>query len=189
MPAKTPTLILLALTMILALISSACGGTAGEAPPAPTQAESSAEPSEVGVVSDTSQNDLPSEGTDLAGVNTCQQIPAEEVSVIVGPLREDDTSQDVSIAGEAGCTYYDQEGQFYDLSYEPLYIWGTVEYALNEAQPVEDLLDGAWMGRYDGGEITVKVLVKGELVIGVHISAGDLETARSLAALAYQYRP
>jgi hypothetical protein len=187
MPIKTPTLISLFLSLFLALILGACSGSADDGSPAPVQEEPTAQESGEDLPADSS---LDSEaGTDLEGVNACQQIPAEEVSAIVGPLREDETREDVSISGEAGCTYYDQDGHFYDLSFEPLYSWGTVEYALNEAEPVEGLLDGAWQGTYEGGEITVKALVEGELVIGVHLSSGGIETARDLVMLANQYRP
>ncbi len=187
MSTRSPILSSLTLSLILAFVLGACGGPAGDAPPAPVQEEPTAQEPGEDLAADSSL-DL-EDGTDLEGVNACQQIPAGEVGAIAGPLREDDTREDVSIAGEAGCTYYDQDGHFYDLSYEPLYSWGTVEYALNEAEPVEALLDGAWKGTYEGGEITVKALVKGELVIGVHLSSGGIETARGLVMLAYQYRP
>jgi len=167
---------------------SGCSGTAEE-PPAVMEEEQDGEEQQEESALDDFEYDPYEGGTDLDGVNLCQLVPVGEVSAIVGPLREDETEEDISLAGEAGCKYYDQEGHFYVLTFYPLMEWGVVEYTLNDAEKVAGLLDGAWMGSYSGGEITLKALAEGEMVIGTHISTGDLDTARQLIELGYQHRP
>lgn len=128
-------------------------------------------------------------GTDLSGVQACELISNAEVAALVGPLREDETEEDISLAGEVGCQFHDQEGHFYTLTYYPVSEWTIAELTLNDAEPVNGLLDGAWMGSYSGGEITVKALLEEEMVLGAHISVSDLELARQLIELLAANRP
>ncbi len=129
------------------------------------------------------------EGTDLEGVDVCSLLPIQEVGALVGPLREEETETTLSLDREVGCMYHDQEGHFYEVTYYPLDHWGIAEFTLNNVQAVDGVLDGAYLGTYSGGEITLKALVNGELVIGVRVCTGEQATAAALADLAAANRP
>ncbi len=128
-------------------------------------------------------------GTNLDGLDVCELMPLEEIINIVGALREDETEVVISQAGEVGCKYVDQQGQWYYVTYYPLGDWGFVEYTLNESEEINGLLDGAWKGVYSSDEIHFKALAADELVIGAFVSDGLEETAISLVELLYEYRP
>ena len=128
-------------------------------------------------------------GTNLDGLDVCELMPLEEIINIVGALREDETEVVISLAGEVGCKYVDQHGQWYYVTYYPLGDWGFVEYTLNESEKFDGLLDGAWKGVYSSDEIHIKALAADELVIGAFVSDGLEETAVSLVELLYEYRP
>ena len=183
--------LLAGLVLILALLLSACGGGAAEPDvAAPDQISSSddLDPEDAVPVPD-GADDYYYIGTSLEGVNVCELIPLEEIVNIVGALREDETEVEISLAGEAGCKYVDQDGQWYYITYFPLGDWGFAELTLNEAVEVSGLLDGAWKGVYASDEINIKALAADEMVIGAFVSDGLEETAISLVKLAFEYRP
>jgi hypothetical protein len=169
---------------------AACGDVSGE-PPTEGQIEDTSDIDSEGS-SDTLDLDEfmeINEGTDLNGVNVCSLISLEEVAEVTGALREDETEEEIQMDREVGCRYYDQQGRWYVLTFYPLDQWGLVELTLNEAEAVEGVLDGAWLGRYSSNELLLKALVDGEMVISAHVSDGNLETAIQLVELANQYRP
>ena len=182
-------ILILILISILAL--SACGGGSPEPDVIDQDISSHAddEDTEVTDASPSGADDYYYIGTSLEGVDVCKLIPLDEIINIVGALREDETEVDISQAGEVGCKYVDQDGQWYYVTYYPLGDWGFVEYTLNESEQVDDLLDGAWKGVYSSDEIHIKALATDEMVIGAFVSDGLEETAISLVELLYEYRP
>jgi hypothetical protein len=182
-------LLLITLIFVLGACGSADPVTSLEAEIQPQDAEPAVEESDEMESFSLEDFDEYAGGTDLDGVQACELVSNAEVAAIVGPLREDETEEDISLAGEVGCQFHDQEGHFYTLTYYPISEWTIAELTLNNPEPVEGLLDGAWMGSYSGGEITVKALVEEEMVIGAHISVSDLELARELVELLAANRP
>jgi len=182
---------ILALLLFSVLVLSACGG--GSPEPDFVDQELSSHTDDL----ETDDTDaVPSGaddyyyiGTNLEGVNVCELIPLEQIIIVVGALREDETELDLSMAGEAGCKYVDQDGQWYYVTYYPLGVWDFVEYTLNESEKLEGVLDGAWKGVYSSDEIHIKALAADEMVIGAFVSDGLEETAISLVELLYEYRP
>jgi len=179
------------LVLIIAILLSACGGGTTE-PEAAVLDQSSG--SDDIVLEET--NPVPSGaddyyyiGTSLEGINVCELIPLDEIVNIVGALREVETEVDISLAGEAGCKYVDQEGQWYYVTYYPLGDWSFAELTLNDAVEVTGLLDGAWKGIYSSDEIHIKALAADEMVIGAFVSDGLEKTAISLVKLAFLHRP
>ncbi len=179
------------LILIMAFLLSACGGGAAEPDvTAPDQISGSDDLDlEEAVPVPVGADDYYYIGTSLEGVNVCELIPLEKIVNIVGPLREDETEVEISLAGEVGCKYVDQDGQWYYVTYFPLGDWGFAELTLNEAVEVSGLLDGAWKGVYSSDEINIKALAADEMVIGAFVSDGLEETAISLVKLAFEYRP
>lgn len=182
---------ILALILVSVLVLSACGG--GSPEPDVVDQELSSHTDDL----ETDDTDaVPSAaddyyyiGTNLEGVNVCDLIPLEQIINIVGALREDETEVDLSLAGEVGCKYVDQDGQWFYVTYYPLGDWGFVEFTLNESEKIDGVLDGAWMGVYSSDEIHIKALAADEMVISAFVSDGMEETAISLVELLYEYRP
>ena len=179
------------LVLIMALLLSACGGGASEsdiAVPDQSSGSDDVELEEAAPVP-SGADDYYYIGTSLEGVNVCELIPLDEIVNIIGALREDETEVDISLAGEAGCKYVDQEGQWYYVTYYPLGDWSFAELTLNDAVEVDGLLDGAWKGIYSSDEIHIKALAADEMVIGAFVSDGLEKTAISLVKLAFLHRP
>ena len=183
--------IILVLILVSALVLSACGEGTPE-PDVIDQDMSSHTDDEETEVEDPSPSDADDYyyiGTSLENIDVCKLLPVDEIIKIVGSLREDETEVDISLAGEVGCKYVDQDGQWYYVTYYPLGDWGFVEYTLNESEQVDGLLDGAWKGVYSSDEIHIKALAADEMVIGAFVSDGSEETSVSLVELLYEYRP
>ena len=110
------------LVLILAFLLSACGGGAAKpAVTAPDQASGSDDLDlEEEVPLPAGADDYYYIGTSLEGVDVCELIPLGEIVNIVGALREDETEVEISLAGEVGCKYVGQDGQWYYLTYFPL---------------------------------------------------------------------
>ncbi len=188
---------ILKVTSILALILiglfalGACGGSSPEPDLIDQDLSSPAVDDDAGVTDPipSSADDYYYIGTNLEDVDVCDLIPLEEIINIVGALREDEIEVGISLAGEVGCKYVGQDGQWYEVTYYPLGDWGFVEFTLNEAEQVSDLLDGAWKGVYSSDEIHIKALAEDDMVIGAFVSDGLQETAISLVELLYEYRP
>lgn len=177
----------LALVLITGLLVSACGSS-----PEPGLVDAEIIAQAVDGESDDIETDVydsDEEGTNLEGLNVCEQIPLQEIAAITGPLREDETKQDLSFAGESGCEYHDQEGHWFYITYFPLSHWGLAELTLPEPESLVGVLDAAFLGRYSNSEVFLKALAANELVIGAHVSDGGEETAAKLVELAYKYKP
>lgn len=179
------------LILIMAILLSACGGGAVEpdlAAPDQSSGSDDLELEEADPVP-SGADDYYYIGTSLEGVNVCELIPLDEIVNIVGTLRDGEGEVDISLAGEAGCKYIDQEGQWYYITYYPLGDWSFAELTLNDAAEVAGLLDGAWKGIYSSDEIHIKALASDEMVIGAFVSDGLEKTAISLVKLAFLHRP
>ncbi len=183
--------VLMVLILVSVLILSACGEGSPEQDVIDDDmsSQSSDEDMDDPDAGPSSADDYYYIGTNLEGLNVCELIPLEKIINIVGALREDETEVVISQAGEVGCKYIDQQGQWYYVTYYPLGDWGFVEYTLNESEEINGLLDGAWKGVYSSDEIHIKALAADELVIGAFVSDGLEETAVSLVELLYEYRP
>lgn len=188
-PLKHTTFMILILVSLLLL--SACGSGSPELDviDEDLSAHTDDEDAEVTDASPSGADDYYYIGTSLENVDVCELIPLEDIINIVGGLREDETEEAISQAGEVGCKYVDQKGQWYYVTYYPLGDWSFAEYTLNESEVVDGLLDGAWKGVYSSDEIHIKALAADELVIGAFVSDGLEETAVSLVELLYEYRP
>lgn len=179
------------LILAAAILLAACGGGSPEPEGADLALSPDADDLEVGPAEggEYSADDYYYIGTSLEGINVCELIPVEEITAIVGPLREDETEEEISLAGEVGCKYVDDKGQWYYITYYPLGDWGFAELTLNEAVQMDGVLDGAWKGIYSSDEIQIKALAAEEMVIGAFVSDGEEGTAIQLIELAYQQRP
>jgi len=185
---KTNTAIFLAALLAgLGMILSACGGPAAAPAPVITEIREAGETPVLEAPGE--ELGLDQAGTSLEGINVCELIPPEDVAAITGPLREDETEPDISLDREVGCAYHDQAGHWYYLTYYPLDQWALAEYTLPDPETLPGVLDGALLGRYSDSEVNLEALVKGELVIGAHVSQGGQDTALVLVQLAYTYRP
>jgi len=186
---KFKSILVLILVSVLAL--SACGGSSPEPDVIDQDLSSHTDDEETEVTgpSPSDADDYYYIGTSLENIDVCKLIPVDEIINIVGSLREEQTEVDISLAGEVGCKYVGQDGQWYYVTYYPLGDWGFVEYTLNESEQVDGLLDGAWKGIYSSDEIHIKALVADEMVIGAFVSDGLEETSISLVELLYEYRP
>ena len=182
---------LLALLLVSVFVLGACGGGSPEPVAADQELSSQTDDFETDDTDavPSGADDYYYIGTNLEGVNVCELIPVEEIVNVVGALREDETKVDLSLAGEVGCKWVDQDGQWYYVTYYPLGDWGFVEYTLNESEKMDGILDGAWKGVYSSDEIQVKALAADEMVIGAFVSDGSEETAISLVELAFKFRP
>ena len=183
--------IILVLILVSALVLSACGDGTPESDVIDQDLSSHTDDEETEVTdpSPSGADDYYYIGTSLENIDVCKLIPVDEIINIVGSLREDETEVDISLAGEVGCKYVDQDGQWYYVTYYPLGDWGFVEYTLNESEQVDGLLDGAWKGFYSSDEIHIKALAADEMVIGAFVSDGSEDTSVSLVELLYEYRP
>lgn len=177
------------LILIMAFLLSACGGGAAELEASALEQSAGSDDLDEADPVPSGADDYYYIGTSLEGVNVCELIPLEEIVNIVGALRGDEGEVDISLAGEAGCKYTDQEGQWYYITYYPLGDWGFAELTLNDAVEVDGLLDGAWKGVYSSDEIHIKALAADEMVISAFVSDGLDKTAISLVKLAFLHRP
>lgn len=182
---------IMALILVCVLVLSACGGGSPEPDliGEDLSPQANAEDAEVKDASPSGADDYYYIGTSLENVDVCKLIPLEDIINIVGGLREDETEAVIGQAGEVGCKYVDQKGQWYYVTYYPLGDWSFVEYTLNESEKVDGLLDGAWKGSNSSDEIHIKALAADELVMGAFVSDGLEETAIRLVELLYEYRP
>jgi hypothetical protein len=182
---------ILALILVCVLVLSACGSGSPEPDLIDEDLSSHTEDEDVEGMdaSPSGADDYYYIGTSLENVDVCKLIPLEDIINIVGGLREDETEVVIGQAGEVGCKYVDQKGQWYYVTYYPLGDWGFVEYTLNESEEVDGLLDGAWKGVNSSDEIHIKALAADEMVLGAFVSDGLEETAIRLVELLYEYRP
>jgi len=182
---------ILALILVSVLVLGACGGGSSDPDVIDQDLSSHTDDSDTGTTNTgpSGADDYYYIGTNLEGVDVCELIPVEEIVNVVGPLRENEGEVDLSLAGEVGCKYVDQDGQWYYVTYYPLGDWEFVEYTLSESEEVDGLLDGAWKGVYSSDEIHIKALAADEMVIGAFVSDGLNETAISLVELAFKFRP
>jgi hypothetical protein len=116
---------------------------------------------------------------DLATLDACSLVAAEDVKAILGALREPAKS-DTGMQKEKECHYLDGDGQNVTLSVYSATRWGMQKGIVSEMDPhdVPGLGDEAFsVKRGSNTEVYVK---KGDLVLEVRGSAG-MAVTRAMA--------
>ena len=115
-------------------------------------------------------------GIDLTRVNVCTLMPKTDIEAVLGALGRD-PKVDPPNGSEQGCTFYNQAGEYVDISLAPVADWSL----LRQLQP--DAKDGTLDGdkafsaaKFYGAELWV--LRQGQAIIHIRLSTKDLEQAK-----------
>jgi len=125
----------------------------------------------------------PEKGMDLSHVNVCQLITKDDVASVFGPVR-DEPKEDPPNGNEKGCTYYNQEGHFVDISLSPLDDWNLILQLNPDAKPISDIGGHHAVSKPGVDSLEVWVHQDGKAVINVRDSLQDADQARKFAEMA-----
>src|SRR5262249_3540892 len=139
----------------------------------------------------TSKNEAPApavagpaaKGMDLSSVNVCQLISKQDVASVFGPVR-DEPKEDPPNGSEKGCTYYNQEGHFVDITLKPLDDWNLILQLKPDAKPIPDIAGYHAVSGPGADALEVWVHQDGKAVIGIRDSLQDADQAKKFAELA-----
>ncbi|MEO1436003.1 MAG: DUF3558 family protein [Bacteroidota bacterium] len=128
-------------------------------------------------------------GLDFSNFDPCGTIPAEAIAAVVGELRSEATKRITELAEEKGCQWVNTKGNFFEIIYYPLSEWELADVTTYQAEKIEGIGDGAYLGKYSDAHF-IKVLVKDKAMIGVRASNKDLDMAKALFnTVALKYLP
>ncbi len=154
----------LPLALLSMLVLVACGVPNAPASPATAQARTTPQATSV------------SAGLDIQSLDACALMPRADIESVLGTLGKEPKA-DPPNGSEKGCIYYDQQGEYADITLNPASDWTL----LRQLQPdaTDFTLDGDKAFSADksyGAELWV--LRPGKAVIHVRVSSKDLEQAK-----------
>jgi hypothetical protein len=150
--------------VLVLLVLAGCSTPAPATVPAPTAVKYTALPTPT------------STGLDLKSIDVCTMMPQADVESVFGTLRGD-PKVDPPNGPEKGCTYYNQQGHFVDISLHPVEEWSL----LRQLQP--DAVDSTVNGdkafsadKPDGAYLWV--LRPSKAIIEIRLSSKDPAQAK-----------
>ncbi len=149
----------------LVLMLVACGGPKTAPTAAPTSTPRSSAPPTAA-----------SAGIDLTKVDMCTLVPKGDIEAVLGPLGKEPKA-DPPNGPEIGCTFYNEQGEYVDLSLNPVGDWGMLRQLQPDAKDLTLDGDKAFSAdKFYGVELWV--LRQGKAIIQVRLSTKDLEQAK-----------